>query len=332
MGEISSNATGPESTILSPTTIPLTTSSQGLKILLSQVSDFLGPYFDGLSDAKPITGPIENSLLESVFSSPPEQPTPIDELLPKIYDAAASGYEVSSPVFAGYFPPSNVVESGVGELISTVIQRHTAYRESAPGSAAFEDSMIQWMVQLVGLGNRAHGVLTTGGSNAILTAMIGMRERFVERGGDMSRARAYMSDEAHHCISRALHFAGIPRTAVHVIPTKSTRLDPLDMETAIKEDVAAGLEPMLMVATAGTTNTGNIEPLERLAKLASQYSMWYHVDGCYGGLFALTARGKGRLRGIDQADSVSLDPYKTLFYPLESQHCSSGMRGHLDAF
>ena len=235
--------------------------------------------------------------------------------MPRIHAAVSTGSEVNSPLFAGFFPASNVVESAIGELINTVYLRHTAYREGGPGTAAFADSVIQWMVDIVGLGERAHGALTTGGSNAILSAMIGARERFIVGGGDLSRARVYASDQTHHCIRRALHFAVISFHAIQVIATKNTRLEPRDMELAIEKDLASGHQPMLVVGTAGTTNTGNVEPLQALAKLAAQYGMWYHVDGCYGALFALTDRGRKQLRGIDRADSVSLDPYKTLFFP-----------------
>ena len=314
MGETSSPSMGDFSD-LQPRDIPLTISGGQLKETLSMVADSLGAYLDGLPTARVGPHALQDSLKEWILSPPSEGPVPLSQLLPQIQDAVQTGFEGSSPLFLGFFPPGNVVESAIGELIDSICVRHTAYRESGPGTAAFADSIIQWMVKVVGLGDQAHGVLTSGGSHAILSTVIGARERFVQRGGDLARARVYLSDQTHHCIRRALFFAGMPREVIKVVPTSRTRLDPTDMERAIQEDLVAGYHPMLMFAAAGTTNTGNIEPLNDLADLAEQHGIWYHVDGCYGGLFALTARGNTLLKGIDRADSVSLNPYKAGFFP-----------------
>ena len=125
-----------------------------------------------------------------------------------------------------------------------------------------------------------------------------------------------MTEQTHHCVAKALKVAGFPATAVREVPmTPDWEMDPGAARRMIAADRAEGHTPFLLVGTAGTTSSGAIDPLEELADLAGEEGVWFHVDGAYGGFFQVTERGRGRLVGIGRADSIALDPPKTLFLP-----------------
>jgi aromatic-L-amino-acid decarboxylase len=203
----------------------------------------------------------------------------------------------------------------VGELLSRVLNRYTGLADLAPGLVALEDGVLRWLTSVFDLPAGANGLLTTGGSQAVLTAVLAARERHLGEA-DLARARLYVSDQAHLSVQKAARIAGLPRAAVRIVPTRDgRRIDPDAARTAIADDRAAGLVPFLLVGTAGTTNTGVVDPLAELASVAAEQRVWFHVDACYGGFFQLTARGRARLSGIDRADSIALDPHKSLFLP-----------------
>jgi aromatic-L-amino-acid/L-tryptophan decarboxylase len=174
--------------------------------------------------------------------------------------------------------------------------------------------VLRWLCHLFGLPPGAGGLLTTGGTMATLSMLVAARQ---DRLGDsVAPGTIYVSDQTHYCVRKAARIAGFPAAQVRTVPTTAElRIDVDAAAATIAADRAAGLRPFLLVATAGTTNAGVIDPLAELAALARRHEMWCHVDACYGGFFQLTDRGRDRLAGIDQADSISLDPHKSLFLP-----------------
>jgi glutamate/tyrosine decarboxylase-like PLP-dependent enzyme len=176
----------------------------------------------------------------------------------------------------------------------------------------FENACTQWLASVIGYPADAAGTLTSGGSIANLTAIVAAREARDPEGG----GAVYVTRFAHYCIEKALHIAGRGRAPRRVIATdENYRMAPDELEAALEEDRRAGVRPWLVVASAGTVDTGAIDPLPEIADICRRYGAWLHVDGAYGGLFALCSEGKALLRGIEQADSVALDPHKTLFLP-----------------
>jgi glutamate/tyrosine decarboxylase-like PLP-dependent enzyme len=145
-----------------------------------------------------------------------------------------------------------------------------------------------------------------------LTAVVAAREARDPDGG----GAVYKTRFAHYCIEKALHIAGRGRSPRRQIETDSShRMSVAALGEALEADVRNGIRPWLVVASGGTVDTGAIDPLPEIAELCRKYGAWFHVDGAYGGLFALCDEGRELLRGIDQADSVALDPHKTLFLP-----------------
>lgn len=281
--------------------------------MLPAVQELLDGFLTGL-DKAPADG--RRSIDFGSLTCPPRPaPTPLAELLGTVREAASVAVETAGPRYFGYIPGGGLPSSAVAELVTRVLNRYTGLSDLAPGLVALENGVLQWLASVFGLPVGANGLLTTGGSQAVLTAVLAARKSRLGEG-DLVRGRLYVSDQAHHSVRKAAWIAGFPRSAVRVLPTlDGRRLDPVATRAAITEDRTAGLLPFLLVGTAGTTNTGAVDPLADLADVASEEGLWYHVDACYGGFFQLTARGRHRLAGIERADSVALDPHKSLFLP-----------------
>jgi glutamate/tyrosine decarboxylase-like PLP-dependent enzyme len=168
------------------------------------------------------------------------------------------------------------------------------------------------MAQVIGYPETSAGTLTSGGSMANLTAIVTAREARDPDGG----GAVYMTRFVHHCVDKALHIAGRSRAPKRSIAIDNQgRMSPAALEEAIERDIVDGVRPWLVVASAGTIDNGLIDPLDEIADVCARHGVWFHVDGAYGGLFALCEEGKEKLRGIERADSVALDPHKTLFLP-----------------
>jgi glutamate/tyrosine decarboxylase-like PLP-dependent enzyme len=165
----------------------------------------------------------------------------------------------------------------------------------------------------------AGGLLTSGGSQATLTALIAARHELVgEQPERIARLTVYLTDQAHSSVIRAAWMAGLSRAHVRVLPSDGEfRMDPTELAAAIAADRADGLIPMAVVASAATTNTGAVDPLGAIADVCARERVWFHVDAAYGGFAILTQYGARQFAGIERADSVTLDPHKWLFVPFE---------------
>ena len=253
-------------------------------------------------------------LLASLSKPPPDEAARLPDLLAMIESAAAKGFDTANPGFVAYIPGGGLFASALADFIACTINRYTGLSAPAPALVQMEASVLRWLCDLFGLPEASQGVLTPGGSMSNLSAIVTARtamlgERFLD-------GMIYVSDEVHHSITKSARFAGLPQSAIRVVATdEALRMDLDGLRTAIDEDRARGREPFLVVASAGTINTGVVDPLAEIADLAKEEGLWFHVDGAYGGFFQLTDRGRNRLRGIDKADSITLDPHKGLFLP-----------------
>ncbi|GAA2025936.1 aminotransferase class I/II-fold pyridoxal phosphate-dependent enzyme [Catenulispora yoronensis] len=184
------------------------------------------------------------------------------------------------------------------------------------GPTQIELTTLAWLRELLGLGPDTSGLFVSGGSVATLTALTAARDHRLD--GVLAGARAYSTTQAHPSVARALHILGLNRDQLIALePDAGLRMDPAVLADRVRRDRAAGLRPFLVVATAGTTSTGAIDPLADLAALCEQEGLWLHVDGAFGAAAAITARGRAVLAGLDLADSITLDPHKWLFQPYE---------------
>lgn len=202
-------------------------------------------------------------------------------------------------------------------LVSILNQNVTAWR-SAPAAVTIERTVVNWLATAIGCPG-FHGSLTGGGSPANLMGLAMAREAKLPANETgltrTSQGVIYASEEVHMSIPKSVALLGIGRKNLRLIPTDANfRLIPSELGKAIQQDKAAGKTPIAVVASAGTVNTGAIDPLTEIAAIAHQHGLWMHVDGAYGALAALAAPKK--FVGLDLADSISLDPHKWLYQPL----------------
>jgi glutamate/tyrosine decarboxylase-like PLP-dependent enzyme len=222
------------------------------------------------------------------------------------------GFATTSPRFMAYIPGGGLFHSALGDLLAATSNKYSGFASASPGAVRLENATTNWLAQVIGYPEGAAGTLTSGGSIANLTAIVAARDAGDEDGG----GAVYSTRFAHHCVDKALHIAGRSRAPRRLIATDTRhRMSADALKTALEQDHAAGIRPWLVIASAGTVDTGAVDPLPEIADLCRRYGAWFHVDGAYGGLFALCDEGREVLRGIEQADSVALDPHKTLFLP-----------------
>ncbi|MCU1673121.1 MAG: putative decarboxylase [Frankiales bacterium] len=278
------------------------------------VVDLLSRFVDERYDARTSDYADLEPLLASLAGPPPAAPGDLGQLLSTVEHAASKGFDTANPGFVGYIPGGGLYSAALGDFIACVVNRYTGVAAPAPALVQLESSVLRWLCDAFGMPVGSQGVLTPGGSMSTLSAVVAARS--TRLGEDFRGARLYVSDEVHHCVAKSAQIAGLPRDAVRVVRTDDhLRLDPAALREAIVEDRAAGLVPFMAVASAGTINTGVVDPLTAVADVCAEQDVWFHVDGAYGGFFQLTERGRVALAGIERADSIVLDPHKGLFLP-----------------
>jgi aromatic-L-amino-acid decarboxylase len=246
---------------------------------------------------------------------PPERGTAAGVLLDEVFRLAKKSFNAAGPGYLAYIPGGGLFPSAVADLVADSLNRYTGVCAAAPALVQLETNVIRWFCRMAGYDQpSAGGFLTTGGSLANFTAVVtARRDRLPE---NFLHGTIYASDQVHHSVLKAAALAGFPAANVREVATDERfrmRVDSLSERLAA--DRAAGMHPFLLVASAGTTNSGAVDDLEALAAVARSEDLWLHVDGAYGGFFVLTERGRATLKGIEQADSITLDPHKTLFLP-----------------
>jgi len=245
----------------------------------------------------------------------PQRGTAYETLLDQLFDDyVPRSFNAPGPGYLAYIPGGGLFFSAIADLIADSVNRYTGVFVAAPALAQLEANVIRWFCEIVGYGRGSGGILTTGGSLANFTAIVTARKALLPE--NFFRGTMYCSDQAHHSFQKAASLAGFPYTNIREVASDGKfrmRTDALD--EAIARDKRDGWTPFLVVGSAGTTNTGAVDDLASIARIARQNAMWFHVDGAYGAFFALTERGRSAMRGIEQADSVVLDPHKTFFLP-----------------
>lgn len=283
------------------------------QLLTQAVVQYADDYLEGLPSQPASFPPIDAAAIKELATPPAESGTALPQLLELLDRALDSGINTSSGKFLSYIPSGGIHTAALGRLLGAVTNRYTGGLHGAPGLVAMEHGIVQWMCRLFGLPSKSSGVLLSGGSTANLTATVAARSRL---GHDFAAGVVYTSERAHHSVAKAAAIAGIHPDRVRLVAADlNLRVDPIALRAAIADDIAAGLQPMLIVASAGTTDTGTIDPLGDCADIAAECGAWFHVDAAYGGFFVLTDRGRDRMDGLDRADSITVDAHKSLFMP-----------------
>lgn len=249
-----------------------------------------------------------------------EEAMPIEKAL-ELLDAEVirpGGNPASAGHFA-YIPGGGLYPSALGDYLAAVSNKYAGLFFTGPGPVRMENMLVHWVADLVGYPASAAGNIASGGSIASLAAIVTARDAFGLKGADFSSAVVYLTSQAHHCLEKALRLAGLAEAPVrHLAVDENHRMSVAALEATIAADREKGLRPWLIIASAGTTDTGAVDPLDEIATIAERENCWYHVDAAYGGFFLLTDYGKKMLKGIERSQSVVLDPHKSLFLPYGS--------------
>jgi glutamate/tyrosine decarboxylase-like PLP-dependent enzyme len=268
--------------------------------------------------SQPVGSKGDPSALRAALSEPaPEHGMEFEAVLEQLErDVLRNTMHVNHPRFFAYVPgPSNFVSVMADALISGY-NVFAGTWISGSGPAAVELAVIEWLRVACGFPEGAGGLFVSGGTMANLTALAVARH--VALGDRMDGATVYFSDQAHSSLEKALRVLGLPSENARKIACDANyRLPVRELERAIEKDRAAGKRPFCVIASAGTTNTGAIDPLRELSRLCKEQRLWLHVDGAYGAAAVICDRGRELLAGLELADSLSLDPHKWLLQPFE---------------
>ncbi len=303
-------------------------SPEAMAELSSKVTALVTDYLADISD-RPVFPPTSaGKTFESLDKDPGLEGEPLETLLADLRVVLDNSRHNGHPRFFGYVAsPANPV--GVfADLIASALNANVTSWRSGPAATEIERAVVRWMGSLVGFSNQASGLLTSGGSMANFTALFVAHRAKSEAAGAVSRnglwnssmpMTIYASEEIHLSIPKAADLMGIGREQVRLVPCDDRlRIDVAKLREAIVNDLGQGFKPFCVVGSAGTVNTGAVDPLGEIAKVAKEFDLWFHVDGAYGAPGVLDESKSALFAGIDQADSLSLDPHKWLYVPLDA--------------
>lgn len=268
-------------------------------------------------------------LLASPISEKPVDISKAIKLIEKNVDFP--GLNPASGGHLAYIPGGGIYYSALGDYLADIFNRYAGVFYAGPGAVRMENMLIKWMAEITGYaspptplrkergGNsrsEAGGNLTSGGSLANLMGIVTARDARSISSQNVSQSVIYLTKQVHHSVAKSIRIAGLRECIIRHVPMDVRyRMDAAELEKQISLDRQNKLNPFLVIASAGTTDTGAIDPLDEIGNIAKKYNLWYHIDAAYGGFFILTDEGKKKLKGIELSDSLVIDPHKGLFLP-----------------
>ncbi|MFO8099841.1 MAG: aminotransferase class I/II-fold pyridoxal phosphate-dependent enzyme [Salinibacter sp.] len=295
----------------------LTLSREEMRSLGYRVVDLLVDHFADEEDASIGRSPGREELEQRLREDLPETGQDPHAVLDQVEaDILPNTMRVDHPRFFGFVPGPNNFVSVLADALVSGFNVFSGTWISGAAAAQVELVVVDWLRRLCGLPETAGGLFTSGGSMANVTGLAAARHAVLD--DEVEGAVAYCSDQTHTSVDRALRLLGFgPDQLRRLPPDAQYRLDPDALAEAVRADRAAGRQPFCVIANAGTTNTGAVDPLPALADVAERHDLWLHVDGAYGAAAVICERGRKQLAGLDRADSLTLDPHKWLFQPFE---------------
>jgi aromatic-L-amino-acid decarboxylase len=301
---------------------------EAYRVAARRVADWTADYLRDV-ERFPVLSPADPGTVRGGLPpSPPQNGESIEAILADVEELiipATTHWQ--SPGFMAYFASSGSGPGILGETIAAAFNVNAMLWRTAPAATELEQVTLDWLRQMVGLPDPMFGVINDTASSSTLYALAAAREaqtdlRIRERGmagrADLPPLRYYASTEAHSSVEKAGIVLGVGRDGLRRIPVDERfRMDPVALRQAIHEDVAAGIRPFAVVATAGTTSTTSVDPIPSIAALCEQHGLWLHVDAAYGGAAAIAPELRWVLDGADRADSIVVNPHKWLFTPID---------------
>lgn len=293
---------------------PLEPTAEEIREIANPIIDLLTEFLTNIDERPASANELTPELRAELAAPPPEGPGELEPLLDLTRRASEVAFETAGPSYLAYIPGGGIITAALADLLASGYNRYTGKVTPAPAFVALEASVLRWLCDLFEMPESSQALLTTGGSLANMIALAAARTKYAD--GRTGKAVVYVGEHGHGSLAKAARTIGVSRHHIRMIPSRpDLRIDLDRLRELVAADRAAGLIPIAVCAAAGTTNTGTIDLLPELADLATELEVWLHVDAAYGGFFQLTERGKKRLNGIERADSITLDPHKSLFLP-----------------
>jgi aromatic-L-amino-acid/L-tryptophan decarboxylase len=294
---------------------PVEISSDQFRRLAEHVTKLAAEYLENI-DTQPISPATDGAETLRLFRTGIPEEGIGEEVLNRLAEVMRLS-RVQNGRFFGYVLGSGEPVAATGDLLASVLNQNVTAWRSGPAAVMIEQSVVSWLAQAIGC-LEFSGHLTGGGSSANLMGLAMAREMKAPANekGVAPGGMIYASDEIHMSVPKSVALLGIGRDNLRLIATDASfRMSPAELEARILRDKAAGKIPLAVVASAGTVNTGAVDPLRTIAEIAQRHGAWFHIDGAYGALAAMADRNK--FDGLELADSISLDPHKWLYQPLD---------------
>jgi len=294
--------------------------------LSSGVTRLVADYFSAVSSLPVFPETSGGRTTQKLGASLPVEGEPLDQLLDDCRAILDGSRHNGHPRFFGYVASPATAPGAFADLIASTLNSNVTSWRSGPAPTEIERTVVAWLAALIGYGDDTAGILTSGGSMANLTAlMVAHRAKANSNVGATGLWNAaapmtlYASEQIHMSIPKAADILGLGRQQVRLVECDERfRLKVKSLRGRIAEDLNSGCKPFCVVASAGTVNTGAVDPLAEIAEVATEFGLWFHVDGAYGALAAADETKRPLFRGLERADSVSLDPHKWLYVPIDS--------------
>jgi len=301
-------------------------SREAIDQLSSQASQLVAEYFNSITERRVFPDTYAgklNTLIDTELSVDGE---PLEKLLDECRTVIDLSRHNGHPRFFGYVASPSTPIGAYAELIGAAFNPNITCWRSAPGGTEIEKLVVRWLGSLISYDTHARGLLTSGGSMANMIALLTASRR--KAGYNVSTSglwnsgpplTLYVSEEVHMSVPKAADILGLGRDNVRTIRCdESLRLDVEALRRAIQDDLSKGLRPFCVVGSAGTVGTGIVDPLNDIADVAREFDLWFHIDGAYGAPAVLDPDKKSLFRGMERADSLSLDPHKWLYVPVDA--------------
>lgn len=283
-----------------------------------KVVDAVVEHFDTQDKKLPVAKGSRKEMDHLFLEEAPENATDAQKVLDFVLkEVVTKSTIVSHPKAFSFVPgPSNYI-SAMADTLATGFNVFSGGWAASPAAAALEIVTMNWLLKIFGFPViKGGGIFTSGGSMANLTAIVTARR--IKCGDDFSKGVIYLSDQAHSSNIKAIRILGFKKEQIRVIPTNlEFKFSINKLKNAIARDRLAGLKPFCVIGTAGTTNTGTVDPLSEISAICKKEDIWFHIDGAYGAAAILSKDGKKTLKGIEKADSLTVDPHKWFYQPYE---------------
>jgi len=293
---------------------------------LHELADWIADFREHIETLRVAPNDKPGAIRAQLPKHPPEEGEPFEKILADVDRVIVPGMvHWSHPMFLGYFGWTTTAPGILGEVMSVPLNVNAMTWRTCPAATELETLVIEWLRQWLGLPDEFGGVVYDTASVGIMHALAVAREEAAPAtrklgliNRDLPRFRIYTSDEAHSAAEKAAITLGIGEENVRRLPSDDQfRMDVSLLRQMIAQDRQQGFQPLAVIATVGTTSSASVDPVPEIAKICRENEMWLHIDGAYGGAFAMVPEYKWVSSGWEMADSIVINPHKTLFVPLD---------------